>query len=464
MAGEFEGKNVLIFGLGHFGGQIEAARFFARRGARVVATDLKPKEKLAEALRALEQERITWRLGGHREEDFLGADLVVVSPAVPTTSPFLEFVRARRIPWTTELNLTVSRLKAPIVAVTGSNGKSTTTALLGAVLEEAGFETYVGGNIGRSLLHLASDIPATAFAVLEISSFQLEGLEAAGGIRPRAAVVLNITPNHLDRHGTIERYAEAKRCLVARQGEDGAAILNREDERVLAFREFTRARIFTFGFGNRFEGPGAFLRNGEIALRDEQGNEEAILDSRALRLPGRHNLANALAACAAAAALSLDRRALSRALERFEGIPHRLETVRERNGVRYVNDSKATTPEAAAAGLEACEQPLVLIAGGSDKGADYFPLARTAALRAETVLLIGATRERLKEEIARARGGAPRPEIALCATLEEAVSRAEALSRPGTTVLFSPACASYDMFSSFEERGERFRAVVRSLP
>ncbi len=467
-------KRVVIFGVGRFGGQIEAARFFARRGARVLATDLAPPERLSRAREALEGVPIEWRLGEHREEDFRGADLVVVSPAIPRSSPFFVLIEREGIPWTTEINLTLARLRAPVYAVTGSNGKSTTTALLGAVVEAGGFRAHVGGNIGRPLLNEADAIEPGDRAVLELSSFQLEDLRAAGGVRPALAIVTNITPNHLDRHGTFEAYARAKQAIVERQEPGDVAVLNREDPRVLAFARATRARVVTFGTdppgggGPWAEFPaGSFVAEGAIWFWEEGGRGGAggrarrLASLDALGLPGRHNLLNALAVAAAAGALGYSAEAFERALRGFRGIPDRLETVRVRRGVRWVNDSKATTPEAARAALEAFPPPLVAILGGKDKGMDARPLAESAVARAGAVFLIGSVRERLRAEIA-SRGGTA--EVAVCDSLEEAVSRADAAAPPGATVLFSPGFASYDMFASYEERGERFRALVAALP
>jgi UDP-N-acetylmuramoylalanine--D-glutamate ligase len=455
------GKRVVILGVGHFGGQIEAARFMCRSGARVLATDLKPAEKLPRALEALREEPIEWRLGEHREADLVSADLVVVSPAVPKNSPYLALLERERVPVTTEMNLTISRLRAPIFAVTGSNGKSTTTALLGAVLAAAGYRTFVGGNIGRPLLNDAETISPEDRVVLELSSFQLEDLRTAGGVRPRVAVVTNLTPNHLDRHGTLEAYAAAKREIVAHQEPSDVAVLNREDPLVLAFREATRARVVTFGLGAAFAGEGSFVREGAFWYRGAGGEERRIAPTGGLRLFGRHNVGNALAVVAAARAEGIAEDAIARALAEFPGVPDRLELVAEREGIRFVNDSKATTPEAARAALEAFERPLFLIAGGKDKGMDARALASAAAARADGVFLIGETRERLRELIEAAGGRAVR----IADSLEEAFAGALEAARaaaPGATVLFSPGYASYDMFSTYEERGERFRGLVRA--
>jgi UDP-N-acetylmuramoylalanine--D-glutamate ligase len=467
MTSPFAKKRVVILGIGHFGGQIEAARFMCRAGARVLATDLKPAEKLTHALCELEGEPIEWRLGEHREEDLRAADLVVVSPAVPKTSPFLKLIEREKIPQTTEMNLTIERLRAPIYAVTGSNGKSTTTTLLARAVEAAGFRVFAGGNIGRPLLNEVDAIEPSDRVVLELSSFQLEDLRSLPRFEPALAIVTNLTPNHLDRHGTLEDYARAKRLLVERLGPQGVAVLNREDPRVLDFRNWTSARIATFGMAPPPCGSeGTFVAGGEIRSRDRAGCERAIVSLDEIEIPGRHNLMNVLAVAAATEALGLSPAALARALRGFRGIPDRLETVRLRRGVRYVNDSKATTPEAARAALEAFPPPVFAILGGQDKGMDLRPLVAAAVERARAVFLIGATRERLREAIERssAERGAGPEEVRCCGSLEEALAAAERAAGPGATVVLTPGFASYDMFSSFEERGERFRALVRALP
>ncbi len=463
-SGEFAGKRVVIFGIGQFGGQIEAARFFAREGASVLAIDLKDASKLGRALEALADLPVELRLGPHREADFLAADLVVVSPAVPKTSPFFRLVRERGIPWTTELNLTLPRLRAPVYAVTGSNGKSTTTALLGEVVAAAsGRRAWTGGNIGRPLLNEAAETRPEDRAVLELSSFQLEDLAEEGiAFAPALALVTNVTPNHLDRHGTLEAYTAIKRSLVERLAPGGAAVLSREDPVVRGFAAAAAgrvgARFASFGFESDFAGAGSFVRpDGTIAVRDEVGRERAVVPLGRLRILGRHNALTALAVAAAAAAEGLDLERSGAAIAAFGGLRDRLEVVSERGAVRFVNDSKATTPEAAAAGICAFPPGLTLIAGGADKGMDFAPFARAARERAARGYLIGQMRERLRDAL-----GAGL-DVRLEDSLEAAVLAAARATPAGSTVLFSPACASYDMFVSFEERGERFRAAVRAL-
>jgi len=463
--------NVLILGLGSFGGQIEAARYFARRGATVTATDLKPREKLAHALKELDGEPVALVLGEHRETDVLAADLVVASPAVPPHSPLLALARARGIPVTSEIALTVERLRAPVYAVTGSNGKSTTTTLLGRAIEACGFRTWVGGNIGRPLLGRLDEIEPSDRVVLEVSSFMLEGLGPLG-FRPALALVTNLTPNHLDRHGTMEAYAAAKRRVVERQGPEDAAILNRDDPLVRAFAPATRARVLTFGVSPLAPGEaGSFLADGRtIAWRDEGGREVELLPVHALKVPGEHNVRNALAVAAAAAALGFEPAPVARALESFGGIPHRLEVVARRRAVLWINDSKATTPESGAAGILAFPPGLTLIAGGSDKGMDYAPLGRAAAGRVARAFLVGKTREKIASAIAREAGLGSgtetrnATEVVSCDDLAEAVARAAAATPAGQTVLFSPASASFDQFLSYEHRGETFAALVCALP
>ncbi len=440
--------NVLIFGLGTFGGQIAACRYFLERGARVVATDLKPAGRLPRAMAALAGEPVLLRLGApHRESDVLEADLVVASPAVPRSSSFLALARDRGIPVTTEMNLTIAELRkkgVPVYGVTGSNGKTTTAALLGAVLEAAGFRVFVGGNNGRPLLNELDAIgrgPEDR-VVLELSSFQLEDLRPLA-YTPSLAIVTNITPNHLDRHGTLDEYAAAKRTIVEFMGETDTAVLNRDDPRVLGFGAATRASVVTFGAGDAIPG----------------GPE-------GLRIRGGHNVRNAAAVAAAARALLVPAAAVERAFASFPGVRDRLEVVGVVDGVPFVNDTASTTPESTEAGILAYPPGITLICGGSDKGMDFESLGRTiVGAGVARLYLIGKTREKIRDRVEEARpdGKGIPEETRLFDTLEEAVLRARAATPEGQVVLFSPGCASFDMFLSFEDRGERFRAAVAAL-
>jgi UDP-N-acetylmuramoylalanine--D-glutamate ligase len=453
----------VLLGLGSFGGQVAAARFFAGRGARVVITDRKSAGDLDASVAALEGTGCALVLGGHDGADLEGADLVCISPGVPRSAPPRRLVLARGIPWTTEMNLAMTALRARPICVTGSNGKTTTTTLLAEALR-AGTKrrVHLGGNMGRPLLPAAMEIAPDDLPVLELSSFQLQDLREGPGARPCLSLVTNVLPNHLDRHGSLQAYAREKRWLVEALAPDGICVLNREDAIVSGFAAATRARVVGFGTDERFRGAGSFCRGGALFYRDGSGAETRFGDAAALRLPGRHNLLNALAVVAACGALGADPAGVARALAAFRGLPDRLEVVAERDGLTFVNDSKATTPEAAACALEAYSGRAIVLAGGASKGVSLAPFARAAAQHARAVLAFGATREELAAgTLAAAQDrGAAGPVVETFADLEAAFSRALALSRPGDVIVLAPGCASYDQYTSYVERGAHFRRLA----
>ncbi|MFC1707360.1 UDP-N-acetylmuramoyl-L-alanine--D-glutamate ligase [Planctomycetota bacterium] len=457
------GRKVLLFGLGRFGGQIEAARFFCRAGDSVTATDLKTAEQLTEALAALKGLPIRYVLGRHDREDFLRADLVCVSPAVPREAPLLRLVRERSIPWTTEMNIFLSNLRPRPIVVTGSNGKTTTTAMLGRVLSsDCTRRSFVGGNMGCSLLNRVEQIRAEDDVLLELSSFQLEDLEERSGSVARLGLVTNVTPNHLDRHGSFDRYIALKRLLVERLLPEDTAVLNRHDPLFRAFSEGTAGRVVSFGMSGGDCVEGTFVRSGSIWVRACNGAARPLLSLQHLELPGPHNLLNVLAALAAAHALSIPLDQAARALVTFRGLPHRLERVGTVAGVDYVNDSKATTPQSAIAALQSFYGGILWLGGGSDKGIDFEELGRAIARYGRVAVLFGETSEAIARAVAEA-PGCDRVSLLRVKDLAEGFHAAVDLARPGETVLLSPACASYDQFSSYEERGARFTALVQSI-
>jgi len=461
-------QRVTIMGLGLFGGGLGAAEYFIRRGCRVTVTDLKTHQELQPSIEKLEAlaagacaqagRPVTLHLGGHVESDFTDADLVVVSPAVPRTSKYIELARSAGVPLATEISLFFERCPAPIIGITGSNGKTTTTSLVGAMLAAGGRRSHVGGNIGGSLLGELETIAPDDIVVLELSSFQLEWLDELG-MSPRVAVVTNINPNHLDRHGTMQAYAEAKKAVIRHQAPGCTAVLNAEDERLRQWVHSVRGRCLwtsTAGEPNQ----GAFVRDGWIVARCD-GREAAVAPVSALRLPGRHNLLNTLAAVAACTAVGASPEAMAAGIEGFRGIPHRLEFVCRRRGISFYNDSKATTPEAAMAALDSFNEPIVLIAGGSDKHVPLGSLARKIASSTRAAILIGETAPAIAEHLeAMAADGF---HYHRAGSLAEAVGAAIREAHPGDVVLLSPACASYDMFPNYEVRGDQFRELVRKV-
>jgi UDP-N-acetylmuramoylalanine--D-glutamate ligase len=451
---------VTVAGLGHFGGGVGAARFLARLGARVTVTDLKDEASLAPSKAALSGLPIRFRLGGHDRDDFVRADLLCLSPAVPREAPLVSEAAERGVPITSEIRLFVSSCRSRrTVGVTGSNGKTTTTSFIGSILAAAGRRHFVGGNIGGSLLDRVDEIGADDVVVLELSSFQLEDL-ASLSFSPGVAVVTNVVPNHLDRHGTFEAYVDAKKTIVRFQGKDGVAVLAAGDSVVEGFGASAAGRKVYFSGGDlASERDGACVRDGRAVFR-RGGAEEPLFSLESIRLPGRFNSWNALAAAAAVRVLGVPASAIARGVADFRGVPHRLEEIAEIAGVRFFNDSKATTPEAAALALGAFDAPVVLIAGGFDKKIALDCLASAAARRCRAAILIGETGPR----IGKALESLGRRDIAVPAdSLEEAVRLAGKLAAAGDVVLLSPGCASYDMFANFEERGDRFRALVDAI-
>jgi len=470
VAERMAGRRVLVMGLGSFGGAEGAVRFLVGRRANVVVTDKRTKEQLAETVGRLGGLPVQWRLGGHEEADFTAArtDIVVVNPAVPRGSPFLQKARQEGLEITSEMNLFFELCPAAIVGITGSNGKSTTTAMTAGVLR-AGADgrarrrygrVWLGGNIGmENLLAQVEEIAADDLAVLELSSFQLDDLGRVER-RPEVAVVTNISPNHLDWHGTMEAYVAAKQNITRGQKRGDYLVLNALEENLTGWAGLSQAAVRWYPAALGSGGGGA-------AGRPSAAEMEQALAGIELQVPGRHNQINAAAARAVGEIFGVAEAATREALRRYEALPHRLELVRELEGVRYYNDSIATTPESVAAALAAFAGPKILILGGYDKKISFAALAErlVGCGTAPFAALIGQVAGKLADEIeaCKARLGKPAPAWARAATLAEAVGWCRAHARAGTAVLLSPACASYDMFRNFQDRGEQFRKLVRDL-
>lgn len=445
---DVRGKRIIVMGLGRFGGGVGVSRWLAAQGADVLVTDQAPESDLADSILKLDRSKFTWRLGGHDPADLERADLLVVSPAVD--KPRSEFFQAavdRRIPWTSEMNLFLERCPANLIGITGSAGKSTTTAMAGAILQAAAAadtplkdrRILVGGNIGRSLLDEIPAIHPDDWVILELSSFQLED---AAAIRrsPRVALITNLRPNHLDRHGDMESYANAKLNIVRFQTPADVTFVHEAESDLRRRIEKLRpaAAIRTFG-----------------------GRPAHAQLAAALRVPGRHNRDNAAAALAIADHLNVPDKISLAALAEFRGLPHRLEFVREHNGVQYFNDSKSTTPESARIALEAFDSPVIILLGGYDKHVEFDDLAAAVARRARAAVCYGAVREKIAASI---RPAAPSVHVECVQDLPAALATARASARPGDVVVLSPACASYDQFINYEQRGELFRKLVTAIP
>src|SRR5688572_19195578 len=428
------GRRATVAGLGRFGGGIEVSRWLVAQGARVLVTDRDPAEKLAESVKKLEGLPIEFRLGEHRAEDFTSADLVVTSPAIPPTNPYLQAATEAGVPVTTEIRLFIERCPCRrILGVTGTKGKSTTTAMLGEVLRTR-FTTWVGGNIGGSLLDRLPRMQPDDLVVLELSSYMLEHLRPMRW-SPHVAVVTMISPDHLEWHGSFEAYVDAKKNIVRFQSSEDVAVLGAEDPLAASFARETLGKVVR-------------------------------LDARAaepfeLSLVGAHNQTNAQLAAAAADVMGVTREAASGALRDFRGLPHRLQIVCERDGVRYVNDSIATIPEAAIAANRAFPEGTVIqIVGGYDKHLDMRAMCRTLARTCKAVLTIGA----LGPDLARQARDTPdlRAKVHECGELAGAIATARRVASPGDVVLLSTGCASYDQFDNFEARGDAFAKLAQS--
>jgi UDP-N-acetylmuramoylalanine--D-glutamate ligase len=446
-----EGREVVVIGLARSG--IAAASFLARRGARVAAVDCRT-DVAPEAL-ALREAGVRLELGEHRRETFTSAALVVVSPGVPWELPELAAARETGVPVVAEIELAFRHLRGRVAAVTGTKGKSTTTAALGAMLREAGLDVRVGGNIGAPLVALVEgSTEATVFAV-EVSSFQLEGTVR---FRPHVAVWLNLSPDHLDRHPTLEAYVAAKARVLANQESSDWAVVNADDPVVLDEARAARARKLPFRVTGEPlpEGDGAFFEGGLARMRRD-GREETLFRREEVVLPGAHLAGDLLVAAAAARLLGAPAEAIARAVRGFRGVPHVLEHVATIAGVDWYDDSKATNVEAARRSLEAFDRPVLVVLGGRWKGGDFGELAPELRRHGRRVLAIGEAQARVAAAL-----GAVVP-VDACGSLREAAQRARAEARPGDVVLLAPACSSFDMFADYADRGRQWKAEVRRL-
>ena len=466
------GKRITIMGLGLFGGGVGAARFFAQRQAQVIVTDLAEPETLEESLQKLaDLPNITFHLGQHLQEDFTTADAVVVNPAVPLDSPFLNLARRANVPLTAEMNIFCKLCPAKIVGVTGSNGKSTTTAMIASILSAAADSAqgpfrrvFLGGNIGQSLLPQLESITAEDIVVLEMSSFQLEAL-AAEQISPHIAVWTNFSPNHLDRHKTLEAYQRAKQNIYRFQGSHDLLIYNADDPGSDFLPNDPKLLSRKMSFSLETTSANSYLADGWLNVRYLKSSQTAkILKAQDMPVPGEHNVANALAAACVAVDFHLDPELIAQGLKSLKPLPHRLEFVATVAGVSYYDDSIATTPESAMVGLNSFSEPPIIILGGKDKGADLDELLTACIDRAYGVICLGQLRQKLFERLLYLRGSRQQPHLLEVDTLEEAVEAAAALANSGQAVLLSPACASYDMFANFDHRGRIFAQTVRALP
>ena len=448
---ELTNKRVLVVGLGKSG--LAAAHFLKAHGARVTVSDARPITLIKE-LSSLLDEGFIVEAGSHGLLPFRRQDLIVVSPGVPMATPELMTVRAVGAHIIGELELGAQFLQGEVIAITGSNGKTTTTALLGEILKASGRPTLVGGNIGRPVTAMVAESTPETWSVLEVSSFQLETVET---FKPRIAMVLNITPDHLDRHGTFAAYAAAKARITERQTPADFLILNAEDAPTQGIAAKTNARIYWFSARRQIK-QGAFVHGESVFFIAKEGTTpEPVMPVVEIGLAGSHNVENVLAAVCAARLAGVPAETVRKAVAAFQAVEHRLEFVRELHGVRYFNDSKATNVDATAKAVEAFPGGILLILGGKDKDSDYSVLAPLLRQRVQTVITIGSAAEKIEHQLA----GVVKIERA--GTMERAVALAREQADPGDVVLLAPACASFDQFENYEHRGRVFKDLARQL-
>lgn len=447
-----KGKKVLVIGAGKTG--VAAAEVLHRLGALVTVCDLKRDYLISDIVEQLEGIPVEVITGGYPKVTSQTTDLIIISPGVPmNVDPVLE-ARELGIPVWSELELACSMFDAPVVAVTGTNGKTTTTALLGQMFKDAGIPTVVAGNIGVPLIGEVSSITPNHVVVLEVSSFQLEAIEK---FRPKVGIVINLTPDHLDRHGTIEQYKEIKQAIFRNQGRGDYSVLNYDDDYVRSMAQGTKGEVIFFSFRHTLE-TGAYL-SGKDLYFSHKGEKTLICSREEMFIQGDHNVENALAAICGAALMGLKAESIGHSLKTFRGVKHRLQLVDEINGVKYVNDSKGTNPDASIKAINAFQDPVILIAGGKNKGSAFDTYAAAINDKVKEVIVLGEA----APEITAALEAVGYHRFSLVQNLEQAVAKAAKIALPGDIVLLSPACASWDMFNNYEERGDLFINQVAAL-
>ncbi len=447
---DLKNKRVLVVGRGRSGAA--AAFFLQEHGAKVTVSDTKSEVQLQSEVAALLDRGVSIEAGRHGERTFRDQDLIVVSPGVPSDQPQLQHARSLGIPVIGEVELAFRFLQGKVLAITGSNGKTTTTTLVGEILSKAGKKTLVGGNIGTPVISLAGKSSPDTLVVLEISSFQLETIEH---FCPWIAAILNITPDHLDRHHTFEAYVAAKARMFENQKSGDFGVLNADDPACVALKDKVKGSLYWFSRKREVES-GAFLRGDQIIFR-QSGHDQPVLARSDIQLKGAHNLENVLAAVAMAMLAGCAPEQIRKAVSEFRAVEHRLELVSSINGVTFYNDSKATNVDATIKALESFAGNIHIILGGKDKGSDYTVLAPLLRERARAAYLIGAAAEKIRSQI---QGATP---LVSSGTLDRAVRQAFDAAKPGDIVLLAPACASFDQFENYEQRGRIFKELVLSL-
>lgn len=460
MTDSYTGKRVVILGLARQGTAL--ARYLAEEGAQVTVSDLRGPEALKANIEALSGLEVSFVLGEHPNTLLDRADTLALSGGVPTTLPLVREAVRRGMNITNDAQVFLEKCPAPVIGITGSAGKTTTTTLVGEMCKAAGFKTWVGGNIGNPLISDVRKIQPMDKVIMELSSFQLELMTRS----PHIAAVLNVTPNHLDRHANMEEYVAAKAHILLYQKPDDVAVLGYDNAWARALAWEARGRVLFFGMAQA-GAEGAFRRNGNLVLR-VNGQEQVICRTNQVRLLGDHNLQNVLAACAIAYAADVPLQAMQQIARTFTGVEHRLELVRTHKGVRYYDDSIATAPERTVAALKAFNAPLILLAGGRDKNLPWEEMASLTRRKVRHLIVFGEAADRIVRAVRESETKEPNGSVALrgihrAADLEDAVHIAARLARPGDVVLLSPGGTSFDAFRDFAERGDKFKEYVRGL-
>ena len=451
---QYADKKVLVVGMARSG--VAAAQLLCRAGAHVIVNDSKTREALGDALLPLEALPVEWKLGMPAAEALPGAQALVISPGIPDTAPFVKQAREAGIPVLGELELAYQLAPGEMVAVTGTNGKTTTVSLLGEIFRNAGRVAHVVGNIGYPYSQAALEARDEDIFVCEVSSFQME---TADTFHPKVAALLNITEDHLNRHGTMEVYTAMKMRMFRNQTSEDVAVFNADDPALEPLTSQVNSQVMLFSRKREVES-GAFVRDGQMLLR-WKGQEKPVCGVEEIRIPGPHNLENALAAACVAFAMDVPAPVIRHSLRTFKGVEHRIEFVRELEGVRYINDSKGTNVDSTIKAVQTMQRPTAIILGGYDKHCDFTPLAREmlASPMIREAVLIGATADQIESTLRREGFTA----IHRADTLKAAIDRCRALAADGWNVLLSPACASFDMFSDYEARGRIFKELVNEL-
>jgi UDP-N-acetylmuramoylalanine--D-glutamate ligase len=446
---DLHGRKILVVGMARTG--IATAKFLKAKGSLVTTTEVKPEEEMKQAVQELKDIDISTEWGGHQTETFLRQDIIVVSPGVDLSIDPIQKAIQHGVRIISEIELACHFIRVPIIAVTGTNGKTTTTLLIGEMLKEGGKKVGVGGNVGEPLILFADGRGRWEVLVVEISSFQLEVIE---DFRPRISVLLNITEDHLDRYPSYDEYIKAKMKIFANQNSGDLAILNRDDPIVMQFKEKVKAKKVFFSLNEKLD-EGAFFNGQTISLRLGGKGEEYSLAKAPLK--GVHNVENMMAALATARSFGCSKKAIQAVLNRFKGLEHRVEFVREIGGVYFYNDSKGTNVGSVVKSLQSFSEPVTLIAGGKDKNGDLSPLEELIQKRVKHLILIGEAKARMNRKL----GGLT--DTVMAKTMEEAVLLAHQKAKAGEVVLLSPACSSFDMFKDYKERGKVFKEAVFRL-